>query len=74
MAADTPLRSVLAHTIVYQGREYPMSIASISPEGEVTITPFTSEVHSTVFISGRVRLTPRLDDATATYSWNVDPA
>ena len=72
MGADTPLRSVLAHTIVYEGREYPMSIASITPDGRVTIVPFTVETHSTVFISGRVKLTPQLDEDTATYFWQVD--
>lgn len=68
------LRSVLAHCIVYQGREYPISVASITPEGQVTIKPFTAEVHSTVFISGRVTLTPVIDPATATYCWSVDRA
>lgn len=71
MAADAPLRSVLAHTIIYKQKEYPMSIASITPEGKVTISPFTTETHSTIFISGRVTLIPQIDRLTNTYFWKV---
>lgn len=51
------MERILAHSILYEGREYRMCVAELQPDGTVTFTPFDSEVHSTVFVSGRVRLT-----------------
>ncbi|MDE7024978.1 MAG: hypothetical protein K2O88_03755 [Paramuribaculum sp.] len=48
---------ILAHTIVWRGREYHMHIAELDTiTGQVTMHPYEGEIHSTVFISGTVLL------------------
>ncbi|MCC8118857.1 MAG: hypothetical protein LIP09_08970 [Bacteroidales bacterium] len=51
------MQRILAHKIIYEGREYPLSIAEISPDGRsVTITPFLKETPATTFHSGIIEL------------------
>lgn len=50
-------RQILAHTIIYRGKEYRMALARIADDGSVSITPFDRETHSTEFINGRVHIT-----------------
>lgn len=48
---------LLAHDIILDGRHFGFSIAEISPEGNLAITPFDGrETHSTTFISGAVTI------------------
>lgn len=51
-----PHQGVMAHRIIFEGKEYAMSIARIEG-GEVVITPYTGEVHSTLFVNGTVAVT-----------------
>ena len=48
-----PVNRALAHRIVYAGKVYRLSIVDLS-DGDVRITPFTGEVHSTPFFSGTI--------------------
>ncbi len=54
-------KHILAHKIIYRGKEYTMSVATIENNRVTAIKPFERETASTVFISGNVRLdeTPR---------------
>lgn len=53
------IRRWLAHRIVYQGKEYTMSVLTLAPDGTVeSIRPFTGETHSTAFHSGTITITP----------------
>lgn len=48
---------VLAHKIIFEGMEHNLSVAEISDDrGSVKITPFVSETHSTVFVSGTLEI------------------
>lgn len=49
---------IFAHRIIYEGKVYRNHIAELTPDGHLLLTPFTNETHSTVFISGTVRLIP----------------
>ena len=46
---------VMAHLIIYKGVEYRLSVAGITG-GEVVITPYTEEVHSTIFVNGTIEV------------------
>lgn len=50
------MNKFLAHKVVFEGREYKMSIAELTDDGHLIIKPYSSEVHSTVFINGAVEL------------------
>lgn len=47
---------IMAHVIVYEGREYPLHIAEMGPDGTIRLYPFECEIHSTRFIEGRVEV------------------
>ncbi len=48
---------ILAHKIVFEGREYPLSLLEISEDrSRISITPFAGETHSTVFVDGKVEV------------------
>lgn len=49
-------RGVAAHTIIYCGKRYPMSVASIGPDGNIVVLPLTREIPRTVFINGDVSI------------------
>lgn len=50
-------KNILAHKLLYDGKEYKMSIASISDDrSRVAINPFVKEVPGTVFVSGTVEI------------------
>lgn len=48
--------SLLAHNIIYRGRTYRNSVATLLPDGTVRIEPFAAETPSTIFVSGEVML------------------
>lgn len=51
------IERILAHTICWHGKEYTMHIAELNTlTGQVTLYPFTGELHSTTFISGTILL------------------
>lgn len=52
------MKRIFAHKIIYGGKEYRMSVATIKDNGEVIIDTFEKEIPSTVFISGTVLLQP----------------
>ena len=56
------MKRVLAHRIIYLGREYGKSVATIDGNEVVDIKPFETETASTVFISGTIMLVPRKTD------------
>lgn len=47
---------IAAHKIIFEGKEYHKSVAEADHEGVVRIFPLTHEIHSTVFISGCVKI------------------
>lgn len=48
----------LAHKIVCDGKEYPLSIAELSDDRRsVRIYPYTEEIHSTAWVDGTLRIT-----------------
>lgn len=51
-----PGERVMAHEIHYRGRVHRLAVASCAPDGTITITPFTSELPSTPFHNGPIRL------------------
>lgn len=59
--ADKPIalepgQRVMAHRIIYNGKEYPLSVAAIDTRGEVSITPFEREIPGTLFVNGTIEL------------------
>lgn len=51
------IKSILAHRMIYQGKEYKMCIAQISSDGNsIVFSPFVKEIPGTVFVSGTVIL------------------
>lgn len=50
------MKAILAHVIVYKGREYPMHIAGVDCKGNISLKPFDGETPQTVFIPGRVEV------------------
>jgi len=51
------MKRLAAHKITFRGVTFPMSIATLSPDGTtVTIAPLTREVHSTIFINGHIEV------------------
>ena len=50
------MKRILAHKIIYADKEYPMSVVTIENGRIRDILPFECETHSTVFISGTVKL------------------
>ena len=55
----------LANAILHRGNIYRNSIVEITPDGKVTIQPFTDEQHSTTYISGIILVARRdaVDDS-----------
>lgn len=73
MADNRTPRRVLARKITYAGQTYTMHLAEITPEGAVTLTPFTGETHSTLYLDGHICLSPaRTPDGT--FHWQITPA
>lgn len=59
-----PHRRILAHTIIYRGKTYRLSVADIWHDEKgwhVAITPFERETPGTIFRSGTIEIL----DATA---------
>lgn len=51
------IERILAHRICWQGRVYQMHVAELDTvTGQVSLYPFTGELHSTTFISGTILL------------------
>ena len=53
------MKRILAHKIIYLDQVYEMSVVTIDGNRVVDISPFKEESHSTVFISGTIKLIPR---------------
>lgn len=53
------VKKILAHRILYCGKVYEMSVATIAGGRVVAIEPYVRETEGTVFISGTVSLVPR---------------
>ncbi len=48
---------IFAHRIVVGDRVFDYSVATLSPDGNrVVVEPFAGESHSTIFVSGTVRV------------------
>lgn len=58
---------VLAHRIIYKGKEYPMSVAGIDEQGKVEIVPFSHEIPDTIFVSGTIEITVHGTPRSLTY-------
>lgn len=52
------MKRILAHKIIYLDKVYQMAVATIDGNNVVDISSFTEEEHSTVFISGTIKLIP----------------
>lgn len=52
------MKRILAHKIIYLDKVYKMCVATIDSNNVVDISPFYEEGHSTVFISGTIKLIP----------------
>ncbi|MBD5241455.1 MAG: hypothetical protein HDS59_05190 [Barnesiella sp.] len=49
-----PGAAVMAHCIIFEGKEFPLSIARHKLDGSLSITRFDEEVHTTEFVNGTV--------------------
>ena len=54
----SPGCSVMAHVIVYKGVSHPLSVATLSSDGTLTIRPFTAETPATPFVNGKILILP----------------
>ncbi len=52
---------VLANVILFEGKEYPLHIAESDGQGHIRVYPFEKEVHSTVFMPGKVAISTDKD-------------
>ncbi|MDE5744555.1 MAG: hypothetical protein K2H84_02705 [Paramuribaculum sp.] len=59
--ALAPGAAVMAHTIIFEGEKYPLSIARHLPDGSLSITRYTNEMHTTEFINGTVAIEKKPD-------------
>lgn len=50
------LKRVFAHLIRYENSDYRMSVVTVYADGDVKISPFDREIHSTIFVSGIVEV------------------
>lgn len=57
----------MAHRIIYNGKEYPLSVAAIDTRGEVSITPFEREIPGTLFVNGTIELLPSANPPALAY-------
>lgn len=48
------MQRIAAHYIIYDGVTYPDSVIELDDDGRISIFPFEGELHSTVFMPGRV--------------------
>ncbi|MDE6048416.1 MAG: hypothetical protein K2M52_00555 [Paramuribaculum sp.] len=56
-----PGAAVMAHSIIFEGKRYPLSIARHLPDGSLSIKPYTIEMHTTEFINGTVAIEKKSD-------------
>lgn len=52
------MKRILAHKIIYLDKVYQMCVATIDRNNVVDISSFDKECHSTIFISGTIKLVP----------------
>lgn len=51
------MQRIAAHIIDFEGKIYKMSVIELADDGKtVSIFPLTREIHSTTFISGKIRV------------------
>lgn len=50
------LDRIAAHTIVYDGRRYRLSVAFVDSDGCVKVEPLKEETPNTVFVNGTVEV------------------
>lgn len=50
---------LMAHRIVLDGREYPLSILTVDADGRCSVQPYEHEVHSVRFYNGTLTVGPR---------------
>lgn len=62
-----PGERVLAHRIIYKGKEYPMSVAGIDEQGKVEIVPYRLETPNTYFVQGTIEITAHGTPRSLTY-------
>lgn len=62
-----PGERVLAHRIIYKGKEYPMSVAGIDEQGKVEIVPFSGETPGTIFVNGTIEITAHIAPRSLAY-------
>jgi len=51
-----PDRRIMAHNIEWQGRVHTMHIASLTPAGQIRLTPYDGEDWGITFINGSITL------------------
>lgn len=59
------MQRIMANIIEYCGCHYRNHIIELSDDGTVRIFPFRSEIHSTRFIGGHIRVTLAVDASGA---------
>lgn len=54
------MKRILAHKIIFEGREYSFSILEFNAPDHIRIMPYTGEVYGTEFYNGtvKVKITP----------------
>lgn len=55
----------LAHKVYHRGCEYPFSVVGVSIDGEIIISPYAGEIHSTVFVNGPLYVLDASSEAIA---------
>lgn len=48
--------AVMAHCIVWKGKNYSLAVARHEYDGSLSIAPFSGEVHTTKFVNGIVEI------------------
>ena len=55
-------QSVMSRTVIYNGHTYQLAVATINPtSGEITITPFKGETHSTTYFDNPITISVATD-------------
>lgn len=62
------MEKVLAHKVIFEGREHRLSVLEISDGGgEARVRPFAGEEAGTIFVNGAIEV---CRDASGLYHWH----